>query len=62
MAFPSNSQFQPILIGNQSLTSTNLVGNTQFPVASFTYDATTLYTALNQNVGVINGEVIYSIC
>jgi len=58
MAFPSNSQFQAILIegqpifdlvGDQSPISTDIVGNTQFPAAFFAYDVTNIYFRIRVN-------------
>ncbi|MED4268284.1 carboxypeptidase regulatory-like domain-containing protein [Priestia megaterium] len=58
MAFPSNNQFQPILIGeqpifdlvgDQSPLSTDIVGNTQFPAAFFAYDAANVYFRIRVN-------------
>ncbi|GAB1765757.1 carboxypeptidase regulatory-like domain-containing protein [Priestia megaterium] len=58
MAFPSNTQFQPILIGTQPIydvvgdespASTDIVGNTQFPAAFVAYDGTTIYFRIRLN-------------
>ncbi|MEI2325688.1 carboxypeptidase regulatory-like domain-containing protein [Priestia megaterium] len=66
MAFPSNSQFQPILIGNQPIfdmvgdqspSSTDLVGNTQFPAAFFAYDATNVYFRIRVNEDPRNSKL-----
>ncbi|MED4051937.1 carboxypeptidase regulatory-like domain-containing protein [Priestia megaterium] len=66
MAFPSNSQFQPILIGNQPIfdmvgdqspAATDLVGNTQFPAAFFAYDATNVYFRIRVNEDPRNSKL-----
>ncbi|MBY0090740.1 carboxypeptidase regulatory-like domain-containing protein [Priestia aryabhattai] len=66
MAFPSNSQFQPILIGgqpifdlvgDQSPLSTDIVGNTQFPAAFFAYDATNVYFRIRVNGDPRNSQL-----
>ncbi|WP_438448238.1 carboxypeptidase regulatory-like domain-containing protein [Gorillibacterium sp. sgz5001074] len=58
MAFPSDAQFQPILLngsplfdppGDESPTSTDIVGNAQFPAAYYAYDGTNVYFRLRLN-------------
>ena len=52
MAFPSNNQFTPFIIngspvfdvlGDESPTDTDLVGNSSFPAVFFAYDGTNIY-------------------
>ncbi|MES1042533.1 hypothetical protein [Peribacillus simplex] len=58
MAFPANTQFQPILLGSQPIfdvvgdespVSTDIVGNTQFPAAYLAYDGNAIYFRIRVN-------------
>lgn len=58
MAFPSNTQFQPIIldgqpifdvVGDESPISTDIVGNSTFPAAYIAYDGTTIYFRIRVN-------------
>lgn len=58
MAFPSNTQFQPIIldgqpifdvVGDESPVSTDIVGNTTFPAAYVAYDGTAIYFRIRVN-------------
>ncbi|QAS52292.1 carboxypeptidase regulatory-like domain-containing protein [Halobacillus litoralis] len=65
MAFPSNNQFQPLLIGSQPIfdvvgdeapSSTDIVGNTQFPAAFFAYDGQNIYFRIRLNTNPVNSQ------
>ncbi|WWB87080.1 carboxypeptidase regulatory-like domain-containing protein [Priestia aryabhattai] len=65
MASPSNTQFQPILIGTQPIydvvgdespASTDIVGNTQFPAAFAAYDGTTIFFRIRLNADPRNSK------
>jgi large repetitive protein len=58
MAFPSNAQYTPVLVGgtplfdvlgDESPVSTDIVGNSTFPAGFFAYDGTNVYFRLRLN-------------
>ncbi|MFG6149247.1 carboxypeptidase regulatory-like domain-containing protein [Halobacillus sp. B23F22_1] len=66
MVFPSNNQFQPILlgaqpifdvVGDESPSSTDIVGNSQFPAAYFAYDGQNIYFRIRLNTTPINAQL-----
>ncbi|MFQ3545546.1 carboxypeptidase regulatory-like domain-containing protein [Halobacillus rhizosphaerae] len=66
MAFPSNNQFQPLLLGAQPIfdvvgdeapSSTDIVGNTQFPAGFFAYDGQNIYFRIRLNTNPINNQL-----
>ncbi|MGG0853609.1 carboxypeptidase regulatory-like domain-containing protein, partial [Metabacillus fastidiosus] len=66
MAFPSNTQYTPILIngaplfdniGDESPAATDLVGNSTFPAGFFAYDGTNVYFRLRLNTDPRNNRL-----
>ncbi|WP_303984580.1 carboxypeptidase regulatory-like domain-containing protein, partial [Niallia circulans] len=66
MAFPSNNQFTPFIIngspvfdvvGDESPTDTDLVGNSIFPAGFFAYDGTNIYFRLRLNSDPRNSKL-----
>lgn len=66
MAFPSNSQYTPVLIGgtplfdvlgDESPVSTDIVGNSTFPAGFFAYDGTNVYFRLRLNGDPRNNQL-----
>ncbi|MBN9654118.1 carboxypeptidase regulatory-like domain-containing protein [Halobacillus sp. GSS1] len=66
MAFPSNQQYQPLLLGSQPIfdvlgdespSSTDIVGNSQFPAGYFAYDGQTIYFRIRLNTNPVNSQL-----
>lgn len=66
MAFPSNAQYTPILVGgtplfdvlgDESPISTDIVGNSTFPAGFFAYDGTNVYFRLRLNGDPRNSQL-----
>ncbi|UTE75620.1 carboxypeptidase regulatory-like domain-containing protein [Rossellomorea sp. KS-H15a] len=66
MAFPSNAQYTPVLVGgtplfdalgDESPVSTDIVGNSTFPAGFFAYDGTNVYFRLRLNGDPRNNQL-----
>ncbi|MBW3113649.1 carboxypeptidase regulatory-like domain-containing protein [Bacillus sp. MCCB 382] len=66
MAFPSNAQYTPVLVGgtplfdvlgDESPASTDIVGNSTFPAGFFAYDGTNIYFRLRLNGDPRNNQL-----
>lgn len=66
MAFPSNAQYTPVLVGgtplfdvlgDESPISTDIVGNSTFPAGFFAYDGTNVYFRLRVNGDPRNNQL-----